>query len=930
MRRSKIRPSINLAASRRLSQATVLKADNKVPKPPSKETTGHPPVPATETRSADVPNANAPEVPKPRPVSPGSDSPNLSLSSLETIRHEVSQVHKTAESLEASPSVTTITEKVQTQDTSIPGTESAEEGTSQSKDNSNPQRRRRISAKPNLGQHRMRLPVPPQPSRGKLPDAVKKNINADTSDTSGALIRNSDSNKPSEPPPVRRVVESIRNAEVTSNVAAVNVPQSNNKETSSTSTQPKLPTSKPTVHPKAVQSPSRPERLVEKRAALPPSIQDKRIRDLKALQAETPAKRRKRYIKKTIPPDRSKMTMSDLIYYNPKANPMKSSLVSKEKVKPNQDNSTNLKEKSSASNEPEDEVDGETGTNDQQLAPQVRIDADGKIVIDKESLTVEASPLRTFVTEDAEVVHEDSSNVTYASFRKRVHTTAWTKRETERFFMALSMVGTDFSMINALFPKRTRHQIKNKFKREERVNRVRVDKAIREKTPLVKAMFEDADSDVESGTGSKKQTGKKQRMKNKVVTSEDAELETEEAEFNDSVLDNDSDHGDADSDVEVTNILARPTRSGRVPKVRVSYDNSIVNDEQPVVKDAQLVTQVSCSPIVNGTLDGQRTPGKGTPGQSTPTTPMQTVYVVTPLQGGKQFMIRQHSIPQPSPAAIQEHLEVANTPPRFPSYNSSTVQQSPVLHLQSSSQQLSQTPPNSSTNMQIRMLSPQNSVNSPTGPHTVMTQRVGNTQIIVVSPATGPGNMTPGQLDIRHSSPSTGVQNSTVPIQKNNAAAFQHSTNTPSAQSTDLNCQNSDIQPRTFIRIQPGNGNMSKSPNTTAIPISGLAQQSPKPRQTTKKDSRTKANRITEVRLDEPFIPPSMKSKARPKAGANSINIQQKVIVQSLPQSLGSGYNDGHLPKHPEVLLLDDVTLAAQTEVVSDVAMEVEAECTNS
>ena len=50
--------------------------------------------------------------------------------------------------------------------------------------------------------------------------------------------------------------------------------------------------------------------------------------------------------------------------------------------------------------------------------------------------------------------------------------------DTAKFYMALSAVGTDFTMINAMFPKRTRQQIKNKFKREERLNRIALDKAI--------------------------------------------------------------------------------------------------------------------------------------------------------------------------------------------------------------------------------------------------------------------------------------------------------------------------------------------------------------------------------------------------------------------------------------------------------------------
>uniref|UniRef100_A0A8C9GJI7 B double prime 1, subunit of RNA polymerase III transcription initiation factor IIIB n=1 Tax=Piliocolobus tephrosceles TaxID=591936 RepID=A0A8C9GJI7_9PRIM len=55
---------------------------------------------------------------------------------------------------------------------------------------------------------------------------------------------------------------------------------------------------------------------------------------------------------------------------------------------------------------------------------------------------------------------------------------------TDMFFLAISMVGTDFSMIGQLFPHRARIEIKNKFKREEKTNGWRIDKAFQEKRPF--------------------------------------------------------------------------------------------------------------------------------------------------------------------------------------------------------------------------------------------------------------------------------------------------------------------------------------------------------------------------------------------------------------------------------------------------------------
>ena len=44
-------------------------------------------------------------------------------------------------------------------------------------------------------------------------------------------------------------------------------------------------------------------------------------------------------------------------------------------------------------------------------------------------------------------------------------------------------------MINAMFPKRTRTQIKNKFKREERHNHLKVDAAISEYSSQIQAVY---------------------------------------------------------------------------------------------------------------------------------------------------------------------------------------------------------------------------------------------------------------------------------------------------------------------------------------------------------------------------------------------------------------------------------------------------------
>ncbi|CAN1173228.1 Transcription factor TFIIIB component B'' [Linum perenne] len=54
------------------------------------------------------------------------------------------------------------------------------------------------------------------------------------------------------------------------------------------------------------------------------------------------------------------------------------------------------------------------------------------------------------------------------SFMNRTRTMRWSKQETELFYEGIRQFGSDLSMIQQLFPERTRRQIKNKFKIEER------------------------------------------------------------------------------------------------------------------------------------------------------------------------------------------------------------------------------------------------------------------------------------------------------------------------------------------------------------------------------------------------------------------------------------------------------------------------------
>ncbi|PNJ60857.1 BDP1 isoform 3 [Pongo abelii] len=185
------------------------------------------------------------------------------------------------------------------------------------------------------------------------------------------------------------------------------------------------------------------------------------------------------------PPDRSKMTMRDFIYYLPDNNPMTSSLEQEKKTeKPSTPVQIREQEGKSTPNAEDNEMEEETDDGPL-LVPRVKVAEDGSIILDEESLTVEV--LRTkgpCVVEENDPIFERGSTTTYSSFRKNYYSKPWSNKETDMFFLAISMVGTDFSMIGQLFPHRARIEIKNKFKREEKTNGWRIDKAFQEKRPF--------------------------------------------------------------------------------------------------------------------------------------------------------------------------------------------------------------------------------------------------------------------------------------------------------------------------------------------------------------------------------------------------------------------------------------------------------------
>ncbi len=110
-------------------------------------------------------------------------------------------------------------------------------------------------------------------------------------------------------------------------------------------------------------------------------------------------------------------------------------------------------------------------------APQLKFAEDGSIIINEESLLIHRENIEA--TYDETIIEsEKNDTLTYNSYRKFHHTKKWSEKETAKFYKALSMIGTDFTMIQRLFSNRSRDEIKRKFKREEKLNQALIDRVL--------------------------------------------------------------------------------------------------------------------------------------------------------------------------------------------------------------------------------------------------------------------------------------------------------------------------------------------------------------------------------------------------------------------------------------------------------------------
>ena len=102
----------------------------------------------------------------------------------------------------------------------------------------------------------------------------------------------------------------------------------------------------------------------------------------------------------------------------------------------------------------------------------------GQIQIDETSLEIDRHAAAALERNAEQLDAVDETDMTRkinsATWLKRDKSGGWNEMLTERFYDGLRMFGTDFEMISKMFPGRTRHKIKLKFCKEEKINGDRI------------------------------------------------------------------------------------------------------------------------------------------------------------------------------------------------------------------------------------------------------------------------------------------------------------------------------------------------------------------------------------------------------------------------------------------------------------------------
>ncbi|KAJ8916349.1 hypothetical protein NQ315_005046 [Exocentrus adspersus] len=297
--------------------------------------------------------------------------------------------------------------------------------------------------------------------------------------------------------------------------------------------------------------------------------------------------------------------------------------------------------------QPQEENVEEAGKSDEENempVPQIKIGPSGEIVLDEKSLVVENKEVKKQREElqKTKVVDGDF-DTGYGIYKRQKRAKEWTRNETLRFYKALNIIGTDFTLMVELFPKRTRRELKLKFKKEEKINRALIDKAVmqpcnfnyaelkhevdmeeRELEELQRQRDEEKklkQDRMEERQLKKRKAMEKIQMEQDTQKSASLSLPSEpmskikkakkprQRKFNiESVLeDSDADVSDiatqseSEDELEIVGPL-KPTRSGRIPKITKKYDTMEECSIENIIKKSRVTDDTNSNNIEPGSI----------------------------------------------------------------------------------------------------------------------------------------------------------------------------------------------------------------------------------------------------------------------------------------------------------------------------------------
>lgn len=279
--------------------------------------------------------------------------------------------------------------------------------------------------------------------------------------------------------------------------------------------------------------------------------------------------------------DKSQLRMFDMIYFNPQNNPMK----------PRSPHKTDKPKKIELIQEttPVPEIKKEPSA---MPVPQLRLNANGEMVLDETSLVVENEQQKQnrILLANTNIVYDDELSGHYGYYKRQQRTKEWSHEETVKFYRCLNTVGTDFSLMLNLFPNRSRRDLKLKFKKEERNNPQLVDKALLKHNTFdldeLQRELDQEEEDRRKEAEAKNNTEIKQLVKRKILKKQELKAQLQSKTHIGKMLTGGElamNVVDENSQLDVKENLEIPLDSTVVVRKKRQYNRKIKSDETATV-----------------------------------------------------------------------------------------------------------------------------------------------------------------------------------------------------------------------------------------------------------------------------------------------------------------------------------------------------------